>query len=349
MAIRNIIRKAEQEYPSTTPGDLDLSTIEDLISQQAVIKSTDTYIVAEPEDNLITKYNEAKALTPNSQAKSSTNRACLIIMPGNYSLSSELAIDAQYVDIIGLGAQKLERGSLPAVTITSNTLNVTANDVRVQGISVGSQAFKIGNDLQLQRFEDCTGGVGSFGENEATVSGTFTNCTAGDDSFGFTIASGTFTNCTAGDYSFGGNAGISSGTFTNCTGGLENFGGVYGVASGIFTNCTGSAGSFTTNGETSGTFINCTAGNESFGALFSTISGTFINCTAGNASFGGNLATISGTFINCTAGNASFGGGSSTISGKFYECRLTSGTFRPVSSGGLMRNCIDGNNDIVDQ
>jgi hypothetical protein len=412
MAIRNIIRKAEQEYPSTTtPGDIDLSTIEELISQQAVIKSTDTYIVAEPEDNLATKYNEAKALTPNGQAKSSTNRACLIIMPGNYSLSSELAIDAQYVDIIGLGAQKLEKGAIPAVTITGNTFNVTANDVRVQGISVGSQAFKIGNDLPLQRFEDCVGGDESFGGNGGQSSGTFTNCIGGNYSFGggftgiasgiftnciaqyssfggyglasgtfinclggdecfgitssgtFTgcigssnsfsgssgVASGTFTDCIAGNYSFGGNAGIANGIFTNCIGGLASFGGDGGIASGTFTDCRAGDISFGSLGAASGIFIRCIAGTNSFGDTIGNASGTFIDCIGGDGNFGGNGGTASGTFTNCIAGLYGFGGLSGFLTGKFFECRLTSGTFEPVSGGGLMRNCIDGNNDIIDQ
>jgi hypothetical protein len=46
----------------------------------------------------------------------------------------------------------------------------------------------------------------------------------------------------------------------------------------------------------------------------------------------------------------SFGGDEGGIaSGKFYQCRLTVGTFKIVSGAGLMRNCIDGNNNIIDQ
>jgi hypothetical protein len=42
-------------------------------------------------------------------------------------------------------------------------------------------------------------------------------------------------------------------------------------------------------------------------------------------------------------------GSGSVISGKLYFTRLTAGTFGTVSGIGLMRMCIDGNNDIIDQ
>jgi hypothetical protein len=248
------------------------------VGQTVNVKLTDSAVTN--GQNLVEAYNYAKTLTPNGAALSATNRVYVIIQPGNYTLAAELAINTQFVDLIGLGAQKLERGAVPAVIIGGNTLNVTANDVRVQGISVGTQEFKIGNNLLLQRFEDCTGGNYSFGK--------------------FEIASGTFTNCTGGDSSFGSTA---SGTFTNCTGGSTSFG--VATASGTFTNCTGDGG---------------------FGAY----------------------VTASGTFTNCTGGSTSFARFGNAI-GKFYQCRLTIGTFKTVTGTGLMRNCIDGNDNIVNQ
>lgn len=255
--------------------------------------------------NFIDAYNYAKTLTPNGQALSTTNRVAVILQPGNYLLTAQFTIDTQFVDIIGLGAQKLERGAIPAVNITGNTLNVTANDVRVKGISVGLQTFFVVNNLSLLIIEDCVGtGLGSF-------AGSFSGSTG--------IASGTFINCIGGPSSFGcgaASSGIASGTFINCTGGSSSFGGnSSGVASGVFINCTG------LSGQSGGSF-----------------GGGFLSGIA------------SGTFTNCIGGYLGFGGGTSGVaSGKFYQCRLTSGTFKTVSDGGLMRNCIDGNNDIVDQ
>jgi hypothetical protein len=370
------------------------------------VKLTDSSVTN--GQNLVDAYNYAKTLTPNGAALSATNRVSVIIQPGNYTLAAELAVDTQFVDLIGLGAMKLRRGATPLVIIDGNTLNVTANDVRVQGVSVGTQVFKIGTNLPLQIFEDCAGGDRSFGgtdggntgtlsgtfqdctggdysfggnndgSNGGTLSGTFQDCTGGDYSFGGTdggdggTLSGTFKDCTGGDYSFGngGDGGTLSGTFKDCTGGFFSFGSGFDTAgdltsTSVFINCTGGSRSFGGGGEAggtlSGTFKDCTGGDYSFGGVSGvdgggnlTSTSVFTNCTGGDYSFGGvsggNTGTLSGTFQDCTGGGSSFGGGSSgTATGKFYQCRLTSGTFITVTGAGLMRNCIDGNNNIVDQ
>jgi hypothetical protein len=191
------------------------------LAGSALQSSGDGYVLCQQGDNLAAKYAEAKAKSP-----SATNRVTLFIVPGTYSLSSELAIDAEYVDIVGLGAQFQS----PAVIVTNNTLNITANDVRVSGISVGTQQFKIGNNKSLQVFENCTGGIGSFGTSQGSVvSGKFTNCVGLEESFGGTggTASGVFTNCSAAAGSFGGGVpeADASGVFLNCSAGGSSFGG----------------------------------------------------------------------------------------------------------------------------
>jgi hypothetical protein len=154
--------------------------------------SANSYVIARPGDNLAAKYAEAKVLTPQGNARSATNRASLIIFPGTYSIAAELAIDTEFVDIIGLGAQFQS----PAVIVTNNTLNVTANDVRVSGISVGTQQFNIGNNKPLQRFENCVGGNNSFGgEGINFVSGTFVSCFVSGVGFGLDNFTGTCRNC----------------------------------------------------------------------------------------------------------------------------------------------------------
>jgi len=164
------------------------------LASSALQSSGDGYVLCQQGDSLAAKYAEAKAKSP-----SATNRVTLFVVPGTYSLSSELAIDAEYVDIVGLGAQFQS----PAVIVSNNTLNVTANDVRVSGISVGTQQFKIGDDKPLQVFENCTGGDFSFGF-DITTSGVFTNCIGGEGSFGGNsgTASGKFINCSAKTFSF---------------------------------------------------------------------------------------------------------------------------------------------------
>ena len=332
--------------------------------------STSSYIIAKPEDDLIAKYAAAIALTPNGSAKSATNRASLIIFPGSYTLSSELVVDTQFVDIIGLGSVKLDRGCIPAVTFANNTINVTANNVRIKGISVGTQRFKVDSNLNLLVLEDCLGGDYSFCAGLAgesfNLSSTLVNCQAGNSSFG--VGGGTG----GGD----GGAGIISGTLNNCIAGNNSFG-VGGNADGNGGAFVGGAGVITSTSSLN----NCKAGNNSFGvggveiscgasngsSGSGTVAGNLTNCSAGDSSFGvgsscsfgQSAGVVSGTLNNCIAGNGSFGvgydgydqpvGSGSVISGKLYFTRLTAGTFVAVSGGGLMRMCIDGNNDIIDQ
>jgi len=219
-------------------------------SSSALQSSGDNYVLVQPGDDLAAKYAEAKAKNP-----SASNRITVFIIPGTYSLSSELAIDAEYVDLVGLGAQFQS----PAVIVSNNTLNVTANNVRVSGISVGTQQFKGANNFSLQIFENCVGGGASFPGG-------------GDE------ASGTYINCVAGYGSFGGDGAAASGTFINCIGGGDSFGGAGGTASGKFINCVGTDASFGGGGTASGEFENCVGGEFSFGGDVGTLSGELISC-----------------------------------------------------------------------
>jgi hypothetical protein len=94
--------------------------------------------------------------------------------------------------------------------------------------------------------------VGDGFVETAGASGTFTNCTAGNYSFGYnSVANGSFIKCAAGDYSFGAEY-EASGTFTYCAGGDYSFAGKqnidnYSTASGTFTYCTAGDYSFGAN------------------------------------------------------------------------------------------------------
>lgn len=368
------------------------SAVLDLIPV-GVKKLTNSYIICEPGDDLATKYAAAKLLTPNNSPLSSSNRATLIIMPGTYSLNTELNIDTEYVDILGLGSSinaLSPRYYIPTlltycetkVKLITNTVNVTANNVKIKGISVGDLAFKIGNNLSLLYIENCIGGYGSFGsvDDNITAAGTFLYCTAGDSSFG-TTASGRFVYCSAGNASFGcigdasgyfmecsagrysyGYWGNASGDFVNCRSSRNSFG--YYDASGKFVNCIGSNNCF--GNDASGSFLRCQAAGYSFGGTNATgtftdcttytgvwsfggtnATGSFVNCYAGNYSFG-SQGSSSGFFDNCTGGLESFGGYSTGISqGTYIKCRLTNGTFKALSGSGKTRLCIDGNYDVI--
>lgn len=254
------------------------------------------YIICNNGDSLAAKYAAAKLLTPGGNSLSATNRATLIVMPGNYTLSAELDIDTDYVDIFGLGSMKLDRGCLTAVNITNNTisLNTSTNDIRIKGISVGNQQFKIGtygNILGI--IEDCIGGDNSFGSiNTGTTMGsTFVNCVGGDDSFGYSAA-GKYINCIGGASCFGEDAG---GYFKNCIGQNSCFGGGSG-------------------GNANGDFINCVAGEASFGGIGGS-SGYFIDCVGGSYSWGGSLT---GEILKCILTSGTFS--TPTGSGKIRLC-----------------------------
>jgi hypothetical protein len=313
-----------------------------LEADNIVYNETASYIVVQPGDDLIVKYTAAKLLTPDGLELSATNRASLIILPGSYSIASELVIDTQFVDIIGLGAQIKK----PAVFVNDNTLNVTANDVRVSAISVGSQAFKTYSTNPLQVFENCVGGDNSFAANTAygIVDGKFINCIGGDYSFGSSYADGIFENCIGGNYSFGFQE--ANGAFKNCTGGHSSFA-RGGEANGEFINCTGGDYSFGgAGGDTNGIFVNCVGGNTSF-AGNGIARGTFTDCTAGSYSFGAGRRA-DGIFSNCIGGESSFGGDIGQMRGKLFNCRLTYGTYNnPSGAGSIIRSCIDGNGDLI--
>jgi hypothetical protein len=265
-------------------------------------------------------------------------------------------VDAEFVDLVGLCSQT----KTPIVFVSGNTLNVSANNVLVSGISVISQQFKISGNKPLQNFENCVGGNGSFG-GWGFASGRFVGCIAGDNSFGawggvqVNSASGTFIDCVGGMWAFGG-YGKATGSFTNCLGGYASFGGDHGcTASGTFSNCVGGQASFGGFGLIPNTavFMNCNGGRNSFGS-YGVVDGTFFNCVAGDVSFGGSEGDYTGNiaggvFVECTAGVKSFGA-YGTVRGSFTNCKTT-GTFNsltaPTSGRALMLNCVDGNGNII--
>ena len=264
---------------------------------------------------------QAAYVTAQGMSPSITNRITVIAAPGNYDFSTaNFVMSTEYIDLVSLDGNK------SIVFNGSNTIDITANDVFVRGVDVGTLNFTIANSLNLLRIENCIGGTNSFGGN-VIVRGTFTNCAGGDNSFGgYGKANGTFTSCTGGTDSFGGGGEIIKGIFNSCTGGDGSFGGVGGLINGRFTNCIGGDYSFGgSTGNVIGTFTSCTGGDYSFGGSGGTADGRFTNCQGGDDSFGGG-STASGAFTNCIGGDNSFGG-SNTASGTFNSCQGGDGSF----------------------
>lgn len=109
---------------------------------------TSAYIVCQPGDDIQAKYAAAKLLTPNGAALSATNRATLLVMPGVYSIAASggtvgggfsvgLLLDADFVDVIGVGAQKW-RPSFYLSGIAS--VGIVANDVTFSGCYASTYA-----------------------------------------------------------------------------------------------------------------------------------------------------------------------------------------------------------------
>jgi hypothetical protein len=202
---------------------------------------------------LTAAYTAAKAIL----GLSATNRFKIIVGTGKYQITGQFPINTEFIDFVSLTGDA-------DVEIT-NGITVTANNVFLKGLVSGLksalQSFQVATNLNLLICENCIGGVFSFGSGGGgTASGTFTNCTGGDFSFGgFGVtASGTFTNCTGGDSSFGGGV-TASGTFTNCTGGDYSFGG-NGFLSGKLYSCRLTAGTFSTVSSGGRTYY-CVDGN----------------------------------------------------------------------------------------
>lgn len=332
------------------------------------------YVVCRSGDNLATKYAAATNLNPGGLAKSATNRATLIIMPGTYSLSQQLIIYENYVDVIGLGSIRKHRGCECGVLITGSTVHVTAQHVRIKGISVGAQRF-MGGLYSTQIFEECVGGDFSFAENVPA------NYSTGDYTSNF--SAGTYINCVGGNYSFGCNyvspnayinnslMGGAYGFFQNCVAGENSFGGGGGggyysflspaIADGEFLNCQAANYSFggaspynNYDRRAGGIFVDCVGSSYCFGATTPAIvgwrvypsgpSGTFKNC-AGSDRFAscdsGNGDSI-GTFIGCTGRVGSWG---KCTGGLLINCRLIYGSFN--AAFGTYRFCLNEDKSIV--
>ncbi|MGI8906621.1 MAG: hypothetical protein ACR2IE_09040 [Candidatus Sumerlaeaceae bacterium] len=342
--------------------------IKALDSDGQIDKETSTYIATEVTtspatngSNLVSAYIKATLLTPNGQARTATNRAVVLVSPGNYDLGTQqLVMNNEFVDVVGLSSARDDQYVF-GITNGAGTgvLRQTADDVRIENLVLhNKRASELGSNSTSPAayFPDAT-----------TTSTRVTNCEfRGDDPN--TIHSmridvnypGTYTDCAAGDKAFACNA-VASGKFTRCTAGIFSFGsgsavGQGSVASGTFISCTAISDSFGEAGTASGTFVDCVSGGNSFAGgtgTGSVASGTFINCRAtSNQAFGGGAGSVaSGTFINCIANaNNCFGGGGGTASGTFTGC-IGNGTghFGGASGGtcsGTFTNCTGGNNSF---
>jgi len=247
---------------------------------------------------LTASYNLAKSINLTG-----SDRFSVLLGPGKYEFINNFIIDTPYIDVVSLTGDR-------DIYFTGSTIEISADNVYVRGIDVGTSNFIITSSFPGVIIKNCKGGDESFGGDSTTSSS-------------YVIGS-TFIDCEGGDYSFAGGAGFAFGTFINCIGGDFSFGQ---YCDGTFTNCVGGNNSFAWQGDIDGGLIeNCTGGANSFASI-------------NNLEFGAILR-------NCIGGGGSFMNGGIYIEGLLQGCKLTSGNFnlQIVANAGGIRECVNANN-----
>jgi hypothetical protein len=339
------------------------------------------YIIVKAEGNDVENAQELQAAytLATTMSPSATNRITIVAAPGNYNFeTSNFIMNTQFVDLVSLDGN---RSIIFNSSNSSGTISIQSNNTFVRGVNVLTKSFKISSGLNLLRVENCQGGDNSFGYVDNgqtfTLSSTFIDCVAGNNSFGHRPniggnsqinlnINGTFTNCTAGNNSFGYNTNNQVGSpttltfnnakLTNCKAGNNSFGAHVSPRTGSllafnfseFIDCESGVESFgytNAGGTIQSTlnltvFENCVAGDDSFGSCENEFR-IFKNCQGGFNSFGSD-GTVGGVFTNCLGGFNSFGTG-----GKLYRCQLTFGEFQAPTGSGIIVLGIDGNDAVI--
>jgi hypothetical protein len=314
---------------------------------------------------LAAAYAEAKLLTPYGNALSATNRATVLLMPGIYDAGATgLTLDAQYVDIVGIGSKRDVVVTSGSTFASGGTVKKTANDIRLENFTIANTnaghitaAYYGSASYPAERFTDMVftddGSATGLGMRKDNLfDGTYKNCICttahGFRSTTSTIVdvAGTFTDCSSGTTSFGGNR---TGSHVRCTSTGDAFGTSSSTA--YFEDCK-ATGKFASVGPLVGTYLRCTGGNNSFLAAASvtaTLSGSFTECIGGDTSFGtAASSTLSGTFNRCTGGAYSFGGSGSVLSGTFTSCTALDHSFAYLGSiTGTLNHCTAGSTSFA--
>lgn len=235
----------------------------------------------------------------------------------------------------------------------------------------GTRSFGVNRNAYQQlsaSFINCKSGSTSFGYDDDYLmdmnNSYFENCEGSSSCFGINLNNSSqnkFINCR----SSGGSFDASDSNYYNC---ISNGSGFNFLLNCNFFDCKASGNSF--NGIINSYFYNCIADVNSFGFGVgqNLVSCYLYNCTSNSYSFWGwssffyncqgfdncfNTAVgQSNEFNNCVASLNSFVAVDSLTNpteGKLFFCRLTEGTFPSSTGVGLIRQSIDGNNDLINQ
>jgi hypothetical protein len=273
---------------------------------------------------LLSAYSQAVSATPNGNGLSDKNTMTVLLAPGLYELGGPLVLDTEFVNLSSLSGEPNAILLAPSISAGDYCLAVDGENINITGINTGKLAID---------------SLGPYYSNY------YTNCIAGDSSFGNISESlATYINCTAGKFSFG-NAGdemISAGTYINCEADSISFGW---SANGYYEGCKAINNSFGSE-SFSGFAIRCSSGNSSFGASTFSSSAKAIYCSSGANSFG-RFGEFNGQAVSCIASETSF----NVHNGKLLYCSFeqanTGSAFFPPTGTGKIILCIDSQGNIV--
>ena len=296
--------------------------------------------------NLSNAYTLAKSLDVGT--KSATNRVVVLLMPGDYDLSSsQFQLDTSFIDIVGISSNPYNtilRASTQPYTIqyTSVVDSALKNVYLKPGTSLGVWGGGYGGGAgsgSYLRWENLIISGGFFQYSSAVgfsdIYGEFYNIKVLDNCSAFVcsnILDGIFDNIEIGNNAYAFTCAYLSGTFSNINSNSACFD-PFGLLSGYYENINildGSGDAFSGGSDIYGTYKNIKIGGN-FDNVFSSftgdISGTYENIQISDAVDAFNSSSgIYGTYKNIEIGNltnTSFSGSTgSTVSGAFEDIKV---------------------------
>ena len=310
--------------------------------------------------NLINAYELAKLLDVGT--KSATNRVVVLLMPGDYDLSSDqFQLDTSFVDLVGISSNPYNtilRSSAQAYTIqyTSVVDSALKNVYLKPGTSLGVYGGGYGGGAgsgSYLRWENLiiSGYIFQYSSfiGFSDIYGEFYNIKVLDNSSSFVcsnILDGIFDNIEVGNNAYTFDSTIISGTFSNINSSSGCFTPVT-LLSGYYENINilgGSGNLFCGGGSTNGTFKKIKIGG-SFDNVFSTftgdLSGTYENIEISDAvnAFYNEDYSIYGTYKNIEIYN---------LTNKvFFSSFTMSGVFEDIKIGGTSSQNVFFNGGVL--
>jgi hypothetical protein len=307
-------------------------------------------------DNLINAYNVAKTLDVGT--KSATNRVVVLLMPGDYDLSSaQFQLDTSFIDLVGISSNPyntiLRSSTQFATLFYIQPVDSALKNVHLkQGTTLSVSDYEGAGDGSYLRWENVILSGNAFWDVStnygfSNIYGEFKNIKVLDDCRSFVssgIIDGIFDNIEVGDntYAFyttpGG--GDIRGTYSNIeiNAGFQSDGGISGSFKNITTRDINTQVFRAENGNISGYYEDIISFHDIFICNNSgDITGTFKNIKTGdnNLSFV-PFANLDGIFDNIEIGN------SSRVFDVNSNSGYITGTFSNIKIGNVIQSAFTG-------